>query len=91
MEPIFTPFPGFNNLNQRGQIIQSENSDGLSDKMVEKSNDYGFDSSTLQFNEYTFTEDDLPSFRTYRIKIVMTSDSQVYVPRLKNLRVIALA
>ena len=91
MEPIFTPFPGYKNLNQRGQIIQSENSDGLSDKMVGKSNDYGFDSSTLQFNEYTFTEDDLPSFRSYRIKIVMTSNSQVYVPRLKNLRVIALA
>ena len=58
MEPIFTPFPGYKNLNSRGQIIQPENSDGSSDKLVEKSNDYGFDSATLHFREYTFTEDD---------------------------------
>ena len=91
MEPIFTPFPGYKNLNSRGQIIQPENSDGSSDKLVDKSNDYGFDSATLHFREYTFTEDDLPSFTSYRIKLVMTSTSQVYVPRLRDLRVIALA
>ena len=59
--------------------------------MVDKSSEYGFEASTLQFREYTFTEDDLPSFRSYRVKIVMTSNSQVYVPRLKDLRVMALA
>ena len=91
MEPIFTPFPGYKNLNQRGQIIQSENSDGLPDKIIEKANDYSFDSNILSFREYTFTEDDLPSFRTYRIKLIMTSNSQVYVPRVKDLRVMALA
>ena len=32
-----------------------------------------------------------PSFRSYRIKIILTSTSQVYVPRVKDLRVIALA
>ena len=91
MEPIFTPFPGYKNLNSRGQIIQPENSDGNSDKLVEKSNDYGFDATTAHFREYTFTEDDLPSFTSYRIKLVMTSTSQVYVPRLRDLRVLALA
>ena len=47
--------------------------------------------NALQFKEYTFTADRLPSFRNYRIKIVMTSNSQVYVPRMRDLRVIALA
>ena len=39
----------------------------------------------------TFTVDRLPGFRYYRIKLLMTSNSQVYVPRIKALRVLALA
>jgi len=39
----------------------------------------------------TFTIDQLPAFRSYRIKLLLTSTSQVYVPRVKDLRVIALA
>ena len=43
------------------------------------------------FKERTFTADDIPSFKYYRIKLVMTSTNQVYVPRVKNLKVLALA
>ena len=50
-----------------------------------------FDSGELEFVEYSFTADQLPSFKSYRIKIIMTSTSQVYVPRIKELRVMALA
>jgi len=89
--PIFTPFPGYGNLNVRGLVIDSSKNNGESDKLVSKTNAYGFDASTLQFKEYTFTADRLPSFRNYRIKIVMTSNSQVYVPRMRDLRVLALA
>ena len=46
---------------------------------------------TLEFKEHTFTRDQLPSFKSFKIKILMTSTSQVYVPRMKDLRVIALA
>ena len=90
-EPIFTPFPGYKNLNVRGQVINASDNSGQSDKLVTKSSAYGFDASTLQFKEYTFTADRLPAFRHYRIKIIMTSNSQVYVPRMRDLRVIALA
>ena len=90
-EPIFTPFPGYANLNVRGEVINSNDNNGQSDKLVPKTNSYGFESGSVQFKEYTFTVDRLPSFRTYRVKIVMTSNSQVYVPRMKDLRVIALA
>jgi hypothetical protein len=90
-EPIFTPFPGYSNLNVRGQVINENANNGQSDKLVPKSNAYGFDAATLQFKEYTFSVDRLPSFRNYRVKIVMTSNSQVYVPRMKDLRVVALA
>ena len=90
-DPIFTPFPGYSNLNSAGQIINFENSNGLSDNFVPDSNSIGFVSEELEFKEYTFTADELPAFKSYRIKLVMTSTNQVYVPRVKNLRVIALA
>ena len=90
-DPIFTPFPGYDNLNSRGQIINFEDSNGLPDNFVSPSNSIGFTSPELEYREYTFTADELPQFRSYRIKLVITSTNQVYVPRIKNLRVIALA
>ena len=89
--PIFIPFPGYSNLNNRGQIISPENNDGSSDIFVPKVNSYSFGSELAEFDEYTFTADRLPSFRSYRIKLVLTSTSQVYVPIIKDLRVMALA
>ena len=89
-EPIFTPFPGYNNLNSRGEIITAQNNDGLSDSLVTPSSQYGF-GDNANFKEYTFTADTLPSFRYYRIKLLLTSTSQVFVPKVKDLRVMALA
>jgi hypothetical protein len=90
-DPIFTPFPGYNNLDQRGQIINFEDSNGLPDNFVSPSNSVGFTSPELEYREYVFTADQLPPFRSYRIKLILTSTNQVYVPRVRNLRVIALA
>ena len=90
-DPIFIPFPGYNNLNTKGEIINFEDSNGLSDNPISKSNFIGFTSPKLDYREYTFTENELPIFRSYRIKLVLTSTNQVYVPRVQNLRVITLA
>lgn len=90
-EPIFIPFPGYNNINTKGEIINFEDSNGLSDNLISKSNFIGFTSPKLDYREYTFTENELPIFRSYRIKLVLTSTNQVYVPRVQNLRVITLA
>jgi hypothetical protein len=89
--PIFTPFPGYDNLDFKNQIINFEDSNGRSDSYVTPVNTLGFTAEELAYKEYTFTADQLPSFRSYRIKLVLTSTSQVYVPRIKDLRVIALA
>ena len=43
------------------------------------------------FREHTFTIDELPSFNSYRIKLLLTSTNQANPPRIRNLRVIALA
>ena len=89
-DPIFTAFPGYKNLNINGQIISTKNSDGLSDSLVLKSNSVGYDNFN-DYKEYTFTADNLPSFKSYRIKLVLTSTNQCHAPRVRNLRVLALA
>jgi hypothetical protein len=91
LDPVFTPFPGYSNLNSKGQVIAAENSNGESDSFIVKSNTKAFDSEALDYREYTFTADELPAFRTYRVKISLASNSQCFVPRIKELRVIALA
>ena len=89
--PIFVPFPGYANINSRGQIIDPANNNGDPDSFVSKTPTYGFDSGSIEFKEHTFSVDQLPSFRSYRIKILLTGTNQTYVPRAKDLRVIALA
>ena len=89
--PIFVPFPGYANLNSRGQIIDVANSDGQSDSFVSKTQTFGFNSGTIEFKEHTFSMDNLPSFKAYRVKIVLTGTMQTYVPRVRDLRVLALA
>ena len=89
--PIYTLFPGYNNIDRNKQTINFEDSSGLSDTFITKTNSLGFSPSDIEYKEYTFTVNQLPSFRSYRIKIILTSTNQVYVPRIKDLRVIALA
>ena len=90
-EPIFEPFPGYLNLDVNGKVINEENNDGRSDIRVPTSVKRGFGPSDTDFAEHVFSIDDLPNFRSYRIKIVMTSTSQELAPQMRNLRVIALA
>ena len=90
-EPIFIPFPGFDNLNERGQVVALDKSDGRPDSKVSLSDASGFASEELQYKEYTFSITDLPSFKSFRIKLLGSSTNQAYVPRFRSLKVIALA
>ena len=89
--PIFVPFPGYDNLNTKGEIISFSDSNGRPDNYVTLSDVGGFTPQDLSYREYTFTANDLPAFRSYRIKLVLTSSNQAYVPRVRELRVITLA
>tara|TARA_B100000945_G_scaffold242152_1_gene198234 strand:- start:383 stop:910 length:528 start_codon:yes stop_codon:yes gene_type:complete len=89
--PIFVPFPGYKNLNDKGQVIDPAKNDGLPDTFIAPINEESFDPNELDFSPYEFTIDNLPSFKSYRIKIIATSTSQIYVPQMKGLRVIAMA
>jgi hypothetical protein len=89
--PIFTPFPGYDNLNNKSELISLDKSSGLPDSFITPSSALGFSAQTLDYREYTFSADNLPPFKSYRIKLIGTSTNQVYVPRIRDLRVIALA
>jgi len=91
-ELIYFPFPGHTNLTSSGEVINLTDSNGLSDKRVSKTDQVGFDNDSLtDFKEYEFTVENLPSFKYFGIKLVGTSTNQAYPPRVKDLRVIALA
>jgi hypothetical protein len=90
-ELIYYPFPGYTNLTTSGDIINLSDNNGLPDKMISKTDVIGFDSDELDFREYEFTIDSLPSFRYFGIKLIGTSTNQAYPPRVKDLRIIALA
>ena len=88
--PIFYPFPGYSNLNSSTGFDMSLN-DGTSDKKVQKSTYLGFSSDEIDFKEYEFNIDSLSPFKYFSIKLVGSSTNQAFPPRIKDLRVIALA
>ena len=90
-DPIFIPFPGFDNLDENGRIVASDKNNGKPDSFVPVSDSTGFIPEELQYREYTFTANELPSFKSFRIKFLMTSTNQAHVPRLTSLKVIATA
>ena len=90
-EPIFIPFPGFDNLDENGRVRTSDKSSGRPDSLIPASDPTGFVPEELQYREYTFTANELPSFKSFRIKFLMTSTNQAFVPRLTSLKVIATA
>ena len=89
--PTFIPFPGYNNLTSDGNIINPNNNSGLSDVKLQPSPNVSYTSEGCSFEQYEFTADNLQSFRDYKIKLVLTSTNQSFVPRLKDLKTIALA
>ena len=71
--------------------LDFSNNSGLPDKKVPKTDVLSAESSNLLYSDYEFSIDSLPEFRYFSIKIVGSSTNQAYPPRMKDLRVIALA
>ena len=90
-ELVYQPFPGYNNLLSTGQIIDPAKNDGLPDKLTAKTDVIAYTSEQVIWNDYEWTIDNLPTFRNFSIKLVGTGTNQAQPPRMKNLRVLALA
>ena len=90
-EFVYQPFPGYPNLFPTGQIIDPAKNSGLPDKVLPKTDVIAYTSEQVVWKDYEFTIDDLPTFKYFSIKLVGTGTNQAQPPRMKNLRVIALA
>lgn len=90
-DPIFIPFPGYGNIDSTGRKIDPSASSGLSDSLIPKNSSYEFLPTPKSFVEYEFSDDNLPNFKIFRVKLIMTSTNQAYPPIIQDLRAIALA
>ena len=88
--PIFTAFPGYANLSS-GIVVDPSLNEGSPDTLILKNSFYDYVPTPRSFKEYEFTIDNLPSFKIFRVKLIMTSTNQAIVPVIQDLRVIALA
>jgi hypothetical protein len=88
---VYNLFPGYDNLDASGLIVDPSKNSGLPNKRVQKDNQYISDSTRLTLREYEFFIDKLTPFRFYSIKLIGTSTNQAYPPRVRDLRVIAFA
>ena len=84
MEKDFELFPGFDNIDQSGNIINVSNNSGRPDDLVPPS-------SGLEFKDYVFSSRELPPFTAFQIKIDMVGTNQAQPQFIKELRAIALA
>jgi hypothetical protein len=86
---IYYPFPGYSNATNQDISSRDAQSDGTSDKKVNKSAILGYETSEIEFNDYEFTVNNLPSFKYFSIKIIGSGTNQAFPPRFKDFRVIA--
>lgn len=82
-QELFEFMPGFNNIDSNGNIIDPKNNDGMPDTFVIPS------SSPSDLMSYEYTSKEVPLFDGFQIKIIMTGTNCSYVPKIKDLRVIA--
>ena len=90
-ELVYQPFPGYDNLLSTGQVIDPAKNSGLPDKLTAKTDVIAYTSDQVIWNDYEFSIDNLPTFRNFSIKLVGSGTNQAQPPRMKNLRVLALA
>jgi len=77
-------FPGYENIDDLGNIIDVANNNGRPNVFVPASARRG------QFKDYEFSVDDLPDFVGFQLKIVLSGTNQAKPPIVKNLRAIAV-
>ena len=90
-DTIFTPFPGYKNVEPNGVVLNTNLNDGNPDVLTPKVDTYVSNPGPAQFREYKFTIDRVTPFTTFRIKLLGTSTNQAYPPFVRALRVIAYA
>ena len=76
-------FPGYENIDINGDVVDVSLNNGKPDTLVNES------ITPDDFRVYEFTENGLPLFTGFQIKIHMTGTNSSFVPKIRDLRVIA--
>ena len=84
MDRDFELFPGFDNIDQNGKVINISNNSGRPDDEITPS-------VGSEFKDYSFSSRELPPFTKFQIKIDMVGTDQAKPPFIKELRAIAIA
>ncbi len=84
MDVDFELFPGFDNIDQNGKVINVSNNSGRPDDQITSS-------VGAEFKDYTFSSRELPPFTKFQIKIDMVGTDQAKPTLIKELRAIAVA
>ena len=82
-QQLYEFFPGYDNLDENGNVINSSKNNGRSDRFVQASN------TLNDFGNYEFTGKNITPFNGFQIKIIMTGTNQSYVPLIRDLRAIS--
>jgi hypothetical protein len=77
-------FPGYENINSFGNIIDFTQNNGKSDNLVL------FDDDLDTFKEVEYTINNVPDFLAFSIKVILSGTNSANVPTIKNFRAIAL-
>jgi hypothetical protein len=83
-QQLFEFFPGWDNLNQDGVVIDPKSNSGKPDEKILAS------ASEADFHSYEFSTPDVPIFNGFQIKLIMTGTNQAIVPKIRDLRAIAV-
>ncbi len=83
-QQLFEFFPGWDNLNQDGVVIDPKSNSGKPDEKILAS------ASEADFFSYEFSTPDVPIFNGFQIKLIMTGTNQAIVPKIRDLRDIAV-
>ena len=80
---LYQLFPGYGNINSRGNTIDQSKCNGLPDNLVTPSGN----SNEFKSYEYNMRSDII--FTGFQIKIIMAGTDQANVPKIRDLRAIA--
>ena len=80
---LYQLFPGYGNIDSRGNIIDMSLCNGLPDTLVTPSG------NSSEYKSYEYNMRSGITFTGFQIKIIMTGTDQANVPKIKDLRVIS--
>ena len=80
---LYQLFPGYGNIDSRGNTINLRNCSGLPDRLITPSG------NTSEYKSYEYNMRSNITFTGFQIKIVMAGTDQANTPKIRDLRVIS--